>query len=91
MQDLDLLAQRQIFQDAEAMQQIEAAIVQFSNIASEEEGSHFANYGSGNINTQHGSGTQKNYTNSGPGTLGKYIQSGSGNQAETMYVGKNKD
>jgi len=82
---------------------IEAAVKQLADTSDGEEGARFANYGSGNMDTNQGSGTQENYlnsgnhtnsgnyTNSGFGNQAKYMQSGSGNQAETMHLGKNKD
>jgi len=66
---MDLLAQNQVFQDAEALEEIKVAIEQLTNISDEEEEQpQFVHSGAGAINANTGGGTQKNYSNSGPGS-----------------------
>ena len=65
---MELLAQNQVFQDAETLQDIKAAIEQLTNTSDEEEEQpQFVHYGTGAISANTGGGTQKNYNKSGPG------------------------
>ena len=64
---MELLAQNQVFQDAEALEDIKAAIEQLTNVTDEEEQPQFVHSGAGAINANTGGGTQENYSNSGPG------------------------
>ena len=64
---MELLAQNQVFQDAEALEDIKAAIEQLTNVTDEEEQPQFVHSGAGAINANTGGGTQENYNNSGPG------------------------
>lgn len=64
---MELLAQNQVFLDAEALKDIKEAIEQFSNVPDEEEQPQFVHSGAGAINANTGAGTQKNYNNAGPG------------------------
>lgn len=64
---MELLAQNQIFLDAEALKDIKEAIEQLSNVHDEEEQPQFVHSGAGAINANTGAGTQKNYNNAGSG------------------------
>jgi len=64
---MELLAQHQVFQDAEALKDIKEAVEQLHNVA-DEEPLHIVHSGAGAINANTGSGTQKNYNNSGAGS-----------------------
>ena len=67
---MELLAQNQVFQDAEALEDIKAAIEQLTNASDEEEEQpQFIHSGAGAINANTGEGTQKNYNSSGPGSM----------------------
>ena len=67
---MELLAQYQVFQDAEALEDIKAAIEQLTSISDEEaEQPRFVHSGAGAINANTGEGTQKNYNSSGPGSM----------------------
>jgi N-terminal domain on NACHT_NTPase and P-loop NTPases len=68
VKSMELLAQNQVFQDAEALQDIKEAIEQLSNMPDEEEQPQFVHSGTGAINANTGGGIQKNYNNSGPGS-----------------------
>ena len=57
-----------MFQDAEALEDIKAAIEQLTNAPDEEAQPQFVHSGTGAINANIGGGTQENYTNSGSGT-----------------------
>lgn len=65
--NMELLAQNQVFQDAEVLEDIKAAIEQLTNVTEEEEQPQFVHSGAGTINANTGGGTQENYSNSGPG------------------------
>ena len=65
---IELLAQTQVFQDAEALKDIKEAIEQLNNVPDEEEQPFWVHSGAGAINANTGGGTQKNYNNSGPGS-----------------------
>ena len=67
VKSMELLAQYQVFQDAEALKYIQEAIEQLSNVPDEEEQPQFIHSGAGAINANTGGGTQKNYNNSGSG------------------------
>lgn len=74
MQDLALLQQYQVFQDAETLEDIKNAIDELAALEDDEDdddakGARQIHSGSGNINTHTGSGNQENhtYTNSGAG------------------------
>lgn len=64
---MELLAQNQVFLDAEALKDIKEAIEQLSNLPDEEEQPQFVHSGADAINANTGAGTQKNYNNAGPG------------------------
>ena len=71
LKDLDVLEKHQVFQDAETIQDIKAAIEELANIPDEEDDrSQNTHHGSGNIVFNTGSGTQTNIssTNTGSGT-----------------------
>ena len=64
---MELLAQNQVFHNAEALNDIKEGIEQLSNVPDEEEQSQFVHSGAGAINANTGAGTQKNYNNAGSG------------------------
>ncbi|KIX03237.1 uncharacterized protein Z518_06789 [Rhinocladiella mackenziei CBS 650.93] len=68
VKNMELLAQNQVFQDAEALKDIKEAIEQLSNVSDEEEQPQFVHSGAGAINANTGGGVQENYNNSGPGS-----------------------
>ena len=68
LKSMELLAQNQVFQDAETLEDIKRAIEQLTNVPDNEEQPQFVHSGAGSINTNTRGGTQKNYSNSGPGT-----------------------
>jgi len=76
-----ILAQNQVFQNAEALKDIKGAIEQLRNILDEEEQPRFVHWGTGAINANTGGGTMKNYNNSGSG--GMY-------NAQTMSFGRDR-
>ena len=79
---MDLLAQKQVFQDAETLEEIKAAMEQLTSISDEEDRSPgFVHSGAGAINANTGEGTQKNYNNSGPGNI---------YNAEKQYFGRDQ-
>jgi uncharacterized protein (UPF0147 family) len=65
---MELLAQYQVFQDAEVLRDVKEAIEQLRNIPDEEEQPQFVHSGTGAINAIIGGGTQKNYNNAGTGS-----------------------
>ena len=65
---MELLAQNQVFQDAETLEDIKGAIEQLTNVSDNEEQPQFVYSGAGSMNANTGGGTQENYSNSGPGT-----------------------
>ena len=69
VKNMELLAQNQVFQDAEALKDIKEAIDQLSNMPDEEEAPRFVHSGSGAINANTGSGTMTNYNSSGSGKM----------------------
>ena len=70
LQSMDLLAQEQVFQDADILEDIKAAIEQLISISHEEERPPgFVHSGAGAINAEAGGGTQKDHNNSGPGIV----------------------
>jgi len=69
IKDMELLAQHQVFQDAEALKDIKEAIEQLSNMPDEEERPQFVSSGAGAINANTGGGTMTNYNNSGSGGM----------------------
>lgn len=70
VESMDLLAQQQVFQDAETLEEIKAAMDQLTSVSDEEEPpSRFIHSGAGAINANTGEGTQKNYNNSGSGSI----------------------
>ena len=67
---MDLLAQKQVFQDAETLEDIRAAIEQLTSISDKEERPPgFVHSGAGAINANTRGSTQKNCNNSGPGSI----------------------
>lgn len=65
---MELLAQSQIFQDAEVLEDIKGALEQLTNMTDDEGGQpQFGHSGAGAINANTGGGTQNNYNNSGSG------------------------
>lgn len=74
MQDLDLLAQHQIFQDAGALEDIRTAIDELAQVSDEEESSRSVHYGSGNINNYTGSGNQENHRYEISGGAGSFYK-----------------
>ena len=64
---MELLAQNQVFQDAETLEDIKTAIEQWDDISNKEEQSQFTHSGAGPMIANTGGGTQENYSNSGPG------------------------
>ncbi|KAK5129851.1 hypothetical protein LTR08_002759 [Meristemomyces frigidus] len=69
MEGLNLPAQHQIFQDADTMEDIKAAIEELAKAGDEEENTRSIHHGSDNINNYTGSGNQENHTNSGGGSF----------------------
>ena len=67
--NLELLAQNQVFQDAEALKEIKEAIEHLSNVPDEEEQPQFVHTGAGAINANTGGGTLKSYNHSGSGNM----------------------
>jgi hypothetical protein len=65
---IELLAQHQVFQDADALKDIKEAIEQLNNVPDEEEQPHFVHSGAGAMNVNTGGGTLKSYNNSGAGS-----------------------
>ena len=65
---MELLAQNQVFRDAEILQDIKGAIKQLTNTSDNEEQPQFIHFSAGSINANTGGGTQENYSNSGSGT-----------------------
>ena len=74
---MELLAQNQVFQDAEALNDIKEAIEQLSNVSDEEEQAHFVH-----------SGTGAQYNQTGRGT--RNIVSGNQYTAGTQYFGRDQ-
>ena len=74
---IQLLAQNQVFQDAEALNDIKEAIEQLRNMPDEEEQAHFVH-----------SGTGAQYNQTGPGT--QNIISGNQYTAGTQYFGRDQ-
>ncbi|CAK7199673.1 hypothetical protein SEUCBS139899_002356 [Sporothrix eucalyptigena] len=68
-QNLQLLAEHQVFQDAKTLGQITEAIEQLENASDEQEQSQFVNSGAGSINANTSSGTQNNNNNTGSGQM----------------------
>lgn len=68
IKSMELLAQHQVFQDAAALQDIQAAIEQLGNLPDEEDQPQFVHSGTGAINANTGSGQQHNYNNAGSGS-----------------------
>lgn len=64
---LELLAQYQIFQDADALQNIQKAVEQLSNLPDEENQPQFASYDDSVIYANTGSGEQHTYNNTSAG------------------------
>ncbi|CAK7216103.1 hypothetical protein SEUCBS140593_002757 [Sporothrix eucalyptigena] len=69
VKNLELLAQHQIFQDAETLQEISEAIQNLENASDEQESPQFVHSGSGAINANTGHGTMTNYNSSGSGSM----------------------
>jgi len=80
VKNMELLAQNQVFQDAETLNDIKEAIEQLSNMPDEEERSQFVSSG-GPINANTGGGTQKNFNFSGHGS--QHI-------VESQFVGRDQ-
>ncbi|ERT00367.1 hypothetical protein HMPREF1624_03738 [Sporothrix schenckii ATCC 58251] len=62
--NLDLLAKHQIFQDGDTLKGLAEAIKELKNASDEQGQAQFTHSGAGSINTNTGSGTQSNYYNS---------------------------
>ena len=73
--NLDLLAKHQIFQDGDTLKGIAEAIEELKNASDEQGQAQFTHSGVGSINAHTGSGTQSNYHNYG---------------SAAMYNGKNQ-
>lgn len=78
---MDLLAQNQVLQDAEALEEIKAAMEQLTATSDEEEQPQSVHSGAGAINANTGGGPQENYNNSGSGS--QYI-------AEKQFIGRDQ-
>ena len=65
---IELLAQNQVFRDAEILEDIKRAIEQLTNISDNKKQPQFAYSGAGSMNINTGGVTQENYGNSRPGT-----------------------
>ena len=83
IKSMELLAQNQVFQDAETLEDIKEAIEQLSNISDEEEQSRYAVVG-GQMNVLTGPGTQKNQSMIGDNNnqYNAKIQNFGGNQGK---------
>lgn len=68
MQDAELLANLQVFSDADVLYQIRDAVKELTNLPDEGERPQLVHSGAGSINANTGVGTQQNYTNSGSGS-----------------------
>ncbi|CAK7207723.1 hypothetical protein SEUCBS139899_010534 [Sporothrix eucalyptigena] len=79
VKNLELLAQHQIFQDAEILKEISGAIQNLQNASDEQEPPQFVHSGSGAINANTGNGTMTNYNSSGSGSM---------YNAQTQHFGK---
>jgi L-lactate utilization protein LutC len=67
VKNMDLLAQHQVFVDADVLSDIKAALEELSNMPDDDEGPQFVSSGSGPIAANLGNGTINAYTNSGSG------------------------
>lgn len=68
MQNTELLANLQVFSNADVLHQIHDAVEEHPNLPDEEERSQLVHSGAGSINTNTGVDTQQNYANSGSGS-----------------------
>lgn len=69
LKSMELLAQNQIFQDAEALKDIKEAIEHLSNLTDEEKQPQFVSHGPGAIMGNISGGNVKTLSNTGSGTL----------------------
>jgi hypothetical protein len=77
MEDLGLLAQHQIFQDASALEDIKTAIDELAQVSDEEESARSIHHGSGNINSHSGSGNLEDHRYEVSGGSGSLYKAGS--------------
>lgn len=80
VKNMELLAQYQVFQDAETLKDIQDAVEQLSHLPDDEPPSQFAHSGAGPLNVHQGTGNLESYSHSGSGHI---------NKAETQYIGTN--
>ncbi|KAK5310609.1 hypothetical protein LTR93_011989 [Exophiala xenobiotica] len=80
VKNMQLLAQHQVFQDTETLQDIQEAVEQLHHIPDEEQPPQFVLSGGGPLIAHTGTGNVESYSHSGSGHI---------NKAKTQYIGTN--